>query len=93
MLESGVGRAYKRRARVAPELHEAGRLLPSARYWERDVVTPEWTMDKSGMVHVPLDKPGIGVAVDMDRIENLTVRAATLVPVTLLVESDRDEDP
>jgi len=26
------------------------------------------------MVRVPLDAPGIGVTVDMDRIENLTVR-------------------
>jgi len=37
-------------------------------------VTPEWTMDATGMVQVPLREPGIGVAVDIDRIENLTAR-------------------
>jgi len=30
------------------------------------------------MVHVPLDKPGLGVSVDMDRVENLTVRTASV---------------
>jgi L-alanine-DL-glutamate epimerase-like enolase superfamily enzyme len=30
------------------------------------------------MVTVPLDKPGIGVDVDRDRVENLTVRAHVL---------------
>jgi O-succinylbenzoate synthase len=31
-------------------------------------------MDSDGMVRVPRDKPGIGVTVDVDRIDNLTVR-------------------
>jgi len=57
-----------------PNFTLPGDLSPSARYWERDIVTPEWTMDERGMVRVPLDGPGIGVTVDMDRIDNLTVR-------------------
>jgi O-succinylbenzoate synthase len=52
-------------------------VSPSARYWERDIVTPEWTMD-AGMVKVPLERPGLGVDVDVDRVDNLTVRSATI---------------
>jgi O-succinylbenzoate synthase len=53
-------------------------VSPSSRYWERDVVTPEWTMDANGMVTVPLEQPGLGVTVDVDRIDNLTVRTEVL---------------
>jgi len=74
MLESGIGRAHNVALASLPNFTLPGDLSPSARYWERDIVTPEWTMDDRGMVRVPLDAPGIGVTVDMDRIENLTVR-------------------
>jgi O-succinylbenzoate synthase len=56
-----------------------GDLSPSARYWTRDIVTPEWTMDPEGMVDVPLTRPGLGVDVDEDRVDDLTVRTETLV--------------
>ncbi len=55
-----------------------GDLSPSARYWQRDIVTPEWTMDGSGHLEVPLDEPGIGVEVDRDRIDDLTIRHEVL---------------
>ena len=74
MFESGVGRAYNVALASLPNFTKPGDVSPSARYWERDVVTPEWTMDATGMVQVPLREPGIGVAVDIDRIENLTAR-------------------
>jgi o-succinylbenzoate synthase len=74
MLESGVGRAYNVALASLPNFTKPGDVSPSARYWERDVVTPEWTMDASGMVKVPLDAPGIGVAVDVDRVDNITAR-------------------
>jgi O-succinylbenzoate synthase len=78
MLESGVGRAYNVALASLPNFKLPGDLSPSARYWERDIVTPEWTMDAEGMVAVPRAKPGIGVTVDMDRIEALTVRTQPL---------------
>jgi len=74
MFESGVGRAYNVALASLPNFTKPGDVSPSARYWERDIVTPEWTMDSSGMVKVPLERPGLGVDVDLDRIENLTVR-------------------
>jgi O-succinylbenzoate synthase len=78
MLESGVGRAYNVALASLPNFTKPGDLSPSARYWERDVVTPEWTMDDRGRVPVPLDAPGLGVTVDADRVDALTVRTAAL---------------
>jgi len=77
MFESGVGRSYNVALASLPNFTKPGDVSPSARYWERDIVTPEWTMD-AGMVKVPLDKPGIGVTVDIDRVENLTVRSEVI---------------
>ncbi|MCG8608509.1 o-succinylbenzoate synthase, partial [bacterium] len=79
MLESGVGRAYNVALASLPNFVLPGDVSPSSRYWGKDIVQPEWTMDKNGMVSVPLDKPGIGVAIDMDRVDNLTVRSQQLV--------------
>jgi O-succinylbenzoate synthase len=75
MFESGVGRSYNVALASLPNFTKPGDVSPSARYWERDVVTPEWTMDSTGMVKVPLEQPGIGVDIDIDRIDNLTVRS------------------
>ena len=74
MFESGVGRAHNVALASLPNFSLPGDVSPSARYWERDIVTPEWTMDGDGMVHVPRQVPGIGVTVDMDRVDDLTVR-------------------
>ncbi len=78
MLESGIGRAYNVALASLSNFSKPGDLSPSARYWSQDVVTPEWTMGTDGMVTVPLDTPGIGVTVNVDRIEDLTVRRETL---------------
>jgi len=74
MLESGIGRAHNVALASLPNFTLPGDLSPSARYWERDIVVPEWTMGPDGMVDVPLHAPGIGVQVDVDRIDDLTVR-------------------
>jgi len=78
MLESGVGRAYNVALASLSNFLKPGDVSPSARYWERDVVTPEWTMSSGGMVRVPLDRPGIGVTVDVERVDALTVRRQEL---------------
>ncbi|MGH7501826.1 MAG: o-succinylbenzoate synthase [Longimicrobiales bacterium] len=78
MLESGIGRACNLALATLPNFKIPGDLSPSARYWERDVVTPEWTMDGNGGMRVPLDRPGLGVTVDVDRIDDLTVREELL---------------
>ena len=78
MLESGVGRAYNVALASLPNFTLPGDLSPSRRYWERDLVDPEWTMDADGQVQVPLDRAGIGVTPDVGRIDELTVRREML---------------
>lgn len=78
MLETGIGRAYNVALASLPGFSEPGELSPSARYWTRDVVTPAWTMDAHGLVKVPLDRPGLGVDVDADFMDDCTVRTAVV---------------
>jgi O-succinylbenzoate synthase len=78
MLETGIGRAYNVALASLPNFSLPGDLSPSARYWARDVVTPEWTMDAEGMVRVPRDRPGLGISVDTGMIDELTVRSEVL---------------
>ena len=78
MLETGIGRAYNVALASLPNFTLPGDLSPSARYWARDIVEPEWTMDSDGMVRVPHEQPGLGVAVDADFIESLTTRVEVL---------------
>lgn len=77
MLESGIGRAYNVALASLPNFTIPGDISPSNRYWARDVVSPEWTMDGDGWVDVP-EGPGLGVEIDRERIEALTVQEETL---------------
>jgi O-succinylbenzoate synthase len=78
MLESGIGRAYNVALASLPNFRIPGDLSPSSRYWQRDIVNPEWTMAADGTLSVPLDRPGLGVEVDEARIDDLTVRSVEL---------------
>jgi O-succinylbenzoate synthase len=78
MLESGIGRAYNVALASLPNFTLPGDLSPSRRYWTQDIVSPEWTMDSEGMMAVPLGRPGIGVEVDTERVDALTVRRAVM---------------
>ena len=77
MLESGIGRAYNVALASLSNFVKPGDVSPSSRYWERDIVTPEWTMTDRGTMKVP-DSVGLGVEVDRDRIEDLIVRETTI---------------
>lgn len=79
MLESGIGRAHNVALASLPGFTLPGDLSPSRRYWKRDVVDPEWTM-AGGMLRVPLERPGIGVEVDRDLVESLTLRRLEVGP-------------
>ena len=78
MLESGIGRAYNVALASLRNFTIPGDVSPSARYWTEDIVSPEWRMDPTGMVTVPVDTPGIGVEVDRERIDRLSTRTASL---------------
>jgi O-succinylbenzoate synthase len=81
MLESGIGRAYNVALASLANFSLPGDLSPSARYWARDIVSPEWTMEPDGMVRVPT-APGLGVSVDTDFIDSITVRTRELASRT-----------
>lgn len=80
MLESGIGRAHNVALASLPNFSLPGDVSPSSRYWERDIVTPPWTMSNDGMVTVPIEETGMGVTVDRDRVQSLTVRQYVIDP-------------
>jgi O-succinylbenzoate synthase len=74
MLESGVGRAHNVALASLPGFTLPGDISASRRYWERDIVSPEFEVH-DGQMAVPTG-PGIGVEIDVERVEALTVRKA-----------------
>jgi O-succinylbenzoate synthase len=76
MLESGIGRAHNLALASLPGFSLPGDISASRRYWERDIVDPEFEVVDGSMV-VPTGT-GIGVEIDVERIEALTVRAASI---------------
>jgi O-succinylbenzoate synthase len=59
MLESGIGRAHNVALATLSGFTLPGDLSASRRYWERDLVTPEWELEDGALV--PLDAPGLCV--------------------------------
>ena len=80
MLESGVGRAHNVSLATLPNFTLPGDISESRRYWERDLVTPEFVL-QDGTLSLP-SGAGIAVEPDLDRIESLLVRRA-VVPQAL----------
>lgn len=62
MLEAGVGRAHNIALTTLPFFTMPGDTSASSRYWEKDIITPEVTVDE-GVIHVPTDY-GIGYSID-----------------------------
>lgn len=73
LLESGIGRAHNVALASLPGFTLPGDLSASARYWERDVVSPAFELDDEGYIAVPTG-PGIGVEIDHELLDALTVR-------------------
>ncbi len=78
-FETGIGRAYSAALASLPHLRLASDISPSTRYWREDTVTPKWEMTTDGRMSVPITQTGLGVTVDVDMIDNHTVRTKTLV--------------
>ena len=72
MLESGVGRAHNLALASLPGFVFPGDISASRRYWDRDIVNPEFVL-QDGHMAVP-DGVGIGVEPDLEMIERLTNR-------------------
>ena len=78
-FETGIGRAYSAALASLPHLKLPSDISPSGRYWREDTVTPKWEMSADGGMSVPITQTGLGVTVDVDMIDNHTVRTKTLV--------------
>ena len=78
-FETGIGRAYSAPLASLPYLKLPSDISPSGRYWREDTVTPNWEMSADGSMSVPITRTGLGVTVDVDMIDNHTVRTKTLV--------------
>ena len=74
MLESGVGRAHNLALASLPGFTLPGDISASQRYWDQDIVTPEFVVS-DGVMQVPTGV-GLGIELDLDRIQGLTVREA-----------------
>ena len=77
MLETGIGRAHNIALSSLPNFSLPGDVSASRRYWTEDVIDPEVTVSSKGVITVPTGA-GSGFRVNVERIEALTVRRATL---------------
>lgn len=75
MLEAGIGRAHNVALTTLPNFILPGDTAGSSRYWERDIITPEVTVDR-GVIHVP-QQAGIGYSIDLEAVEQYTVMKKT----------------
>lgn len=76
MLESGIGRAHNLAIASLPGFTLPGDTAPSARYWNKDIILPEVTMNR-GIVDVPTG-PGIGFDIDAEELDSITTSARTI---------------
>jgi len=77
MLESGIGRAHNIAMSTLAGFTLPGDVSASERYWEEDIIDPPVTVSTRGTI-TPPTSPGIGFAVNLPRIEALTVRKETI---------------
>lgn len=76
MLESGIGRAGNVALASLANFTLPGDISASKRYYKNDIVIPEFRVNSDGTMDVP-QGPGIGVEVDMEMLEKVTVTAST----------------
>ena len=72
MLETGIGRAANAALAATPGFTLPGDVSASARFYERDLITEPFVVE-DGHVTVPTG-PGLGVTVDLERLDEVTVR-------------------
>jgi o-succinylbenzoate synthase len=72
MLETGVGRAANLALAALPGFTLPGDTSASARYWRRELITEPFVLEPPGVVRVP-SGPGLGVTVDPEFLEEITV--------------------
>src|ERR1700745_3104730 len=77
MRGSGIGRGPNICLLTVPNFTLPGDVTASKRYWSQDIIEPEVTVSKQGVIQVE-DGPGIGFTPRLDLIEKWTVRKEVL---------------
>ena len=73
MDETGIGRAVNIHLQADPDFTAPGDTAETARYFHEDLVEPPVVLGKGGWIAVS-SGPGIGVVVQPDRLDRLTIR-------------------
>lgn len=73
MLETGVGRAHSVALASLAGFTLPGDISASARYYHQDIIDPPFTLNQDSTLSVPRGA-GIGVSVQTDRLEAVTLR-------------------
>jgi O-succinylbenzoate synthase len=76
MLESGIGRAHNIHLSTLEQFKRPGDTSSSSRYFERDIVS-EKLETENGIMPVPSNGAGIGVTLDYDFLETVTLSKET----------------
>jgi O-succinylbenzoate synthase len=74
MLEAGIGRAHNIALSTLAGFSMPGDVSASARYWQEDIIEPAVIVTPQGLI-TPLEAPGIGYSVNVERVNSLTVRS------------------
>jgi o-succinylbenzoate synthase len=72
MDETGIGRAVNIHLQTDPAFSVPGDTAETARYFDLDLVEPPVTLGSGGFIAVP-EGPGVGVVVQADRLDRLTI--------------------
>ncbi len=73
LLETGIGRAHNVAIASLPGFVLPNDISASKRYFESDIIEPEFRLDQDGTITVP-NGPGIGVDVVHEKLLEYTVR-------------------
>jgi O-succinylbenzoate synthase len=79
MLETGIGRAANLALASRTGFSLPGDISASDRYYEEDICQPEFQLMGGSEIRVP-DSPGLGIEVNMDLLENVTLARVVLEP-------------
>lgn len=71
MLEAGIGRAHNIAMASLPNFVLPGDVSASKRYWARDIIRPEVTVDSKGNIALP-EGTGFGFEVDHEWLDEVT---------------------
>jgi O-succinylbenzoate synthase len=77
LIESGIGRAHTAALAGHPIITWPSDIAGSDRYFEDDLVRPQWRL-REGLIRLPGD-PGIGVNVDRNALETHSLASLTAV--------------